>query len=277
MPFDECPKLPGALLARGRLLPDRDAILPLLPKSRTIVEVGVALGGFSRKLIDIAEPARFIAIDSFRIHEYPMLWGRPTAEIFGGQSHGDHYRTEFADVIASGRMQVLESDSAPALDRLADHSVDIVYVDADHTYDAVSRELSIIRHKIRDDGWIIMNDYTMADLVGQMEPYGVIHATNAFMLAEGWEMTFFAMHNFMYCDVVLRKLPPDRAAAFRSGYVEASGDRSPDALEQENAALRQDVAALNASTSWRATAPLRAVSGLLRQAALRRRPGTGQG
>lgn len=281
MSIDECPRLPDALVARGRLLPDRDAILPLLPKGRTIVEVGVALGGFSRKLIDIAHPARFIAIDSFRIHDYPMFWGRPTQEIFGGRTHGDHYRAEFADMIASGRMQVLESDSGTALEGLADDSVDIFYVDADHTYAAVSRELSSIRRKVRNDGWIIMNDYTMADVVGQMEPYGVIHATNEFMLAEGREMTHLALQSYMYCDVVLRRLPPDRAAAFRAGHVEvplrhaapavtpavASNDQPIDTvavLEQENAALRRDLAALRASTSWQLTSPLRTASRLLR-------------
>jgi hypothetical protein len=49
-----------------------------------------------------------------------------------------------------------------------------------------------------------MNDYIMRDLGGE---YGVIHATNEFMIAENWEMIYFALEQNMFCDVVLRKKP----------------------------------------------------------------------
>lgn len=201
----EVPKLPPRLLANARILPDRDAILPLLPKGKVCVEVGVALGEFSEKMIRICEPSHFIAIDSFRIHEYETLWGRPTSEVFRGQTHEAFYRQRFADLIGRGQVKVLSGDSAQVLGRLPDKSLDIVYVDADHVYEAVRRELSIIRHKIRDDGIIILNDYTMVDVVGSMEAYGVIQAAHEFMLAEDWEMIYLALQNYMYCDVALRK------------------------------------------------------------------------
>lgn len=202
----ECPRLPESLLANARLVPDRQALLQLLPRGGTVVEVGVALGDFSESLIRICEPELFIGIDLFEVHTYPALWGRPTVEIFGSRSHAEFYRDRFAEPIAAGKMRVLEGDSALALERLDEKSVDLFYVDADHSYEAVCRDLAVIKRKVKDTGLIIMNDYTMADVVGSGEPYGVIHATNEFMVAEQWEMTYFALQGWMYCDVVLRKI-----------------------------------------------------------------------
>ena len=96
--------------------------------------------------------------------------------------------------------------SARALENLGDGTVDVVYLDADHGYEAVRRELSIVRRKIRPDGVIVMNDYTMVDVVGAtMAPYGVIQATHEFMVEHGWEMRWLALQSYMYCDVALTR------------------------------------------------------------------------
>ena len=80
----------------------------------------------------------------------------------------------------------------------------------------------------------------------------VIQAANAFMLAEDWEMIFFAFQDYMYCDVAIRRRGTapavDRAAM----------------LERENRALRAEIDALRGSTSWLMTAPLRSLSRKLR-------------
>lgn len=254
-------RLPEHLLANARVLPDRDTILPLLPKHKVIAEVGVALGDFSDQIIRVCEPERFIAIDLFDLHGIPKLWGRPTQELFSGGTHGAFYRKRFADLIEQQKVVVLESDSAAALTGLDDASLDIVYVDADHTYESVKRELAIIRRKVKDDGWIILNDYIMNEAGFSNAAYGVIQATNEFMIAENWEMIYFALQSYMYCDVALRKvgntapilmpeIPDTRVAALLQSNVE---------LEARNASLTQALDALRASTSWRITAPMRAL------------------
>jgi hypothetical protein len=91
------------------------------------------------------EAALYIAVDLFRLHELPSLWGRPSGEIFAGRSHGDAYRRRFAGAIEAGRMEVL----APA---------SVVVVDADHEYESVRRDLASARRAVADDGWIILNE-----------------------------------------------------------------------------------------------------------------------
>ena len=198
-------RLPQRLLTNARLLTDREAILPLLPKDAVIAEVGVAFGDFSERMIRICEPAQFIAIDLFDLHRIPEIWGRKTQELFGGGTHGEFYRRRFADLIEQGQVSVLEGDSAAVLETLDDASLDVVYIDADHGYEAVKCELAVIRRKIKNNGWIVLNDYIMSDAAFSNAPYGVVQASNDFMLAEDWEMIYLAFHPYLYCDVVLRK------------------------------------------------------------------------
>jgi hypothetical protein len=250
------PPLPDHLLANARLVGNRYEGLRFWPKNAVIAEVGVAQGKFTQHILDRCQPARFIAIDRFDLHQIPVLWGAPSSELFEGLTHEEYYRTRYAAEIAAGVMQVIQGDSAPAIESLPDQSVDLFYVDADHLYEGVRRDLEAIRTKVKPDGWIVMNDYIPADTFSN-EPLGVIQATNEFMIANDWEMAYFALAKIMYCDVGLRKRG-------------ASADRRADlsapltAARQEIAALQAALAETRSSTSWRITAPLRAVSRRLR-------------
>ena len=185
------------------MVPDRLSVLPLLPKGGLVVEVGVGLGDFSEHLIRECDARHFIAIDTFQLHDLPEFWGHPPCHWFGERTHGEFYRLRFAAMIEAGRVSVIERDSTVALQALADRSVDILYLDADHRYDWVARELAVIKRKMKPGGTLILNDYIMADAGG---PYGVVQAANEFMIAENWEMLYFALEPNMYCGAVLRKI-----------------------------------------------------------------------
>lgn len=169
------------------------------------MEVGVAFGDFSEVILKECRPSVFIGVYIFVLDRVPIMWGQRTSEILGGRSHYEYYADRFAREISANQVAVLKGDSVVALQSLPDDSVDILYVDADHSYGAVKQELDIASRIVRDDGWIILNDYTMRDNVTG-EVYGVVQAANEFMLREGWEMTYLALEPRMFCDVVLRKL-----------------------------------------------------------------------
>jgi len=205
------PALPAELVTGAIVLRDRDVLLPLLPKNAVICEVGVGLGSFSRAMIDVCAPQHFIAIDNFRLHELREFWGHPPSHWFGAKTHAGWYRDSFAAEIQSGRMTVIEAESDDALGQLDDASVDIIYIDGDHTYDAVRRDLAMAVRKIRPDGYLVINDYILVDQLGAQTPYGVIYATHEFMIEHNWAMQFFALQTSMFCDVVLRRaglIPP---------------------------------------------------------------------
>jgi hypothetical protein len=202
-----CPVLPAQLLANARIVPKRADILPLLPKGGVFVEIGVALGDYSATIMQVCQPEMFIGLDIFTIHETPKLWGRPTAEVLKGKTHEEFYRDRFKKAIDAGRMRVIAGDSSEALAKMDDASIDIAYVDADHTYDFVKGELALLNSKVKAEGLIVLNDYTMGNIRGSgFKRFGVIQATHEFMMANGWEMIYLALHPHMYCDVAIRRL-----------------------------------------------------------------------
>ena len=222
------PALPSQLVTGAIVLPDRDALLPLLPKGAVICEVGVGLGWFSRAMIDVCAPRHFIGIDNFRLHEMREFWGHPPSHWFGAKTHADWYRDTFAVEIQSGHMTVIEAESDAGLSQLDDASVDIFYIDGDHTYDAVRRDLAAAIRKIRPDGFLVINDYVLVDQLGARAPYGVIYAVHEFMIEHNWALRFFALQTNMYCDVVLRSaaLAPPAAASPPDEPAEAALARS---------------------------------------------------
>ena len=241
------PVLPTALLEPARVVPHRVAALTLWPKDAVIAEVGVALGEFSSEILAACLPRRFLAIDRFDLHELPLLWGKSTREHFGGRTHGDYYRDRFARQIADGQVKVIQGDSSAAITELRDASVDVFYVDADHSYEGVRRDLAALAPKVKPEGWVVLNDYIPAEIGGSNEPYGVIQATNEFMVEQGWAMSYFALAYVMYCDVGLRK-------------ATSAGARDLAALRARVADLEEALTVTRRSTSWRVTAPLRAIA-----------------
>lgn len=214
-------RLPPFLLRNARILPDRDDILPLLPKNAVIAEVGVMTGDFSRKILTVCKPRVFYALDMFTVHELPEVWGRPSTEMFAGKTHQDFYESRFASEIAEGRVRVLAGDSGVMLEQLPERGVDVIYLDADHNYQAVVRDLELCERKLKPHtGLLVLNDYIMADGGG---PYGVIQAAHEFMLRYGWEMVIFTLQEYMYCDIVLRKHPATRPRRILQRLVQRLG------------------------------------------------------
>jgi len=90
------------------------------------------------------------------------------------------------------------------LSTFPDNHFDWVYVDAAHDYESVKKDLEQSYRCLKNDGYIVMNDYIMFDHFTK-ENYGVVQATNDFMIENDFEMLFFALHPDMFCDVLIRK------------------------------------------------------------------------
>lgn len=178
------PTLSADHLANCLVLPHRNDILARMPKGSICAEIGVQAGNFSRTILDICRPAELRLVDSDM------------------GSHGISRR--FEAEIGSGIVKLHEGDSADTLTTFEDGRFDFIYIDADHSYRGVARDIAAAHRKVRPEGLLIFNDYTFWSSAECM-PYGVMHAVNEFCLAEDWEFVFMTLNSLGYFDVALRR------------------------------------------------------------------------
>ena len=168
-----------------------------------VAEVGVALGDFSKFLIDTLAPETFAAIDIFDAHEKPFIWDIPTDAVFQGKTHFDYYKEKF-EGYHMGRLIVEKGLSSEAGRRLEDKFYDLIYIDAGHEYDDVLIDTEIALAKIRPGGFIIFNDYTVYDHLSATA-YGVVPAVNQ-MLEKRYDVQVigFSLDAQMFCDLAVQ-------------------------------------------------------------------------
>jgi Methyltransferase domain len=190
-------------LKTARLYADRTDMINSLSFSADIVgEIGVALGDFSVRLVSAFKPKKFVAFDLFDLQTHPTLWGRGTDEIFGGQTQEEAYRNWMRHIPCELRIEV--GPSQETLSRYDDASFDVLYIDGDHTYEAVKADAELSVRKIKSDGLLIFNDYTVYDHVAMAE-YGVVPVVNDIVASTDWRVVGFAFHPGMFCDIALKR------------------------------------------------------------------------
>jgi hypothetical protein len=201
------PIVPPALSAShiandARLFASRQDLLLALAVARgcVVAEVGVALGDFSAFLIESLAPERFVAFDTFDMHEAPSHWGMPSSVLFQGLTHYDFYQRRFAWL--GDKIQMERGDSRQTLAQYDDGFFDVIYVDAGHTYDHVKHDAIIALKKLRADGVLIFNDYVMYDPYLKVN-YGVVQAVNELVVEHELRVIGFGLQQAMFCDIAV--------------------------------------------------------------------------
>jgi hypothetical protein len=180
----QAPQLGERHLQECKVVPNRTVLLERLPKGGIVAEVGVDQGEFSREILRIVEPEELHLID----HEI-----RPGVN---NLAQNQPSRT---------RLRVHKADSVEALEAFPDGYFDWIYIDAQHGYEGVKRDIDAARRKVKADGLLVFNDYTIWSYM-EMQPYGVVAAVNELCIEHNWKFLYLALPSNMYCDVVVRKI-----------------------------------------------------------------------
>jgi ubiquinone/menaquinone biosynthesis C-methylase UbiE len=178
------PDLSEIHLRHSRLLPNRFEILSFMPKGGVCAEVGTQTGEFAKHILSVLQPRLLHIFDL----DYSLF---------------DH--AHFHLPIQQGRVQLHQGDSSSRLGALPDRSFDFIYIDGDHSYAGVKRDLAQAARKIKDGGWIVCNDYTIYSPLEKCK-YGVYRAVNEFCLRNNYEILYFGLHAWGYHDVALRMI-----------------------------------------------------------------------
>jgi hypothetical protein len=179
--FVPAPILEDKHVRNCRMLPGRDVLLHHLKKNAVCGEVGTHRGVFAADIVRVCQPK---ALHLFDLDFAP-------------------FHTEMR-LRADENVILHEGDSAANLSAFPDEYFDWLYIDADHSYEGVRRDIEAGVRKIRRDGLLVFNDYTFWSPL-DLHPFGVVQAVHELCLQHDFEFVFFALHWHMYCDVAVRR------------------------------------------------------------------------
>jgi hypothetical protein len=173
--------IPQELLDGCKLFSNRNKLIESFKYEypQKIAEVGVQEGLFNEFINDTLNPKELYAID-IDITQYTN-------------------RTTIKDnIIAINKpsQNIIAEDFSGLLD--------MVYLDADHSYDAAKKDIEVLKDLINPGGYFVFNDFTMFS-VHEMLFYGVARAVTEFIIKEKWEVVGLALDEWNFYDIALKK------------------------------------------------------------------------
>ena len=198
------PELNASHLSNAKLYARREDLVADLGLAvhPCVAEVGVALWTFSKQLIQTLKPSSFHGLDTFMLHNEAELWGQKTSDVLLGMTHADFYRHTMKDQPTI--VSVREGPSQQTLPQYPDGYFDMIYVDAEHTYDEVKADAEVAARKVKADGVLVFNDYLFYDPFVKAE-YGIVPVVNEMVANQGWKVIGFALQKHMFCDIAIRR------------------------------------------------------------------------
>lgn len=139
-----------------KIFENRNEMLTVLPKNLIIAELGVFEGEFSKIIYDICKPKELLLVDLFEGY-------------FGsGDKDGKNYHyvqleEEMNKIVNyfnnDPSVKIIKNYTTNFLNSLPNEYLDMVYIDADHSYNSVLTDLRLSYNKVKNGGLICGHDY----------------------------------------------------------------------------------------------------------------------
>jgi methyltransferase family protein len=154
----------------------------------TVVEVGVALGGHAESILTNTKISTYFGIDPYKYYDvndsfqYEVEHYSP----LGLQQNFDYLYEWVKNVRLAPfreRAQLIRAPSVEAAQRFEDGFLDCIFIDGNHQYAAVLKDLEAWYPKLREGGLILGDDYWIPSVAA---------AVNLFFANRGKEVLFFS-------------------------------------------------------------------------------------
>ena len=179
-------------IANLKAVPNREALLELLPKGGIVAEIGVDRGEFSRLILQKTQPSKLHLIDvwhSKRYHSGLM----------------EEVKNKFDNEISKKLVEINLGLSLDAGARFPDQYFDWVYIDTTHSYKLTRDELALYSTKVKPGGILAGHDFTRGNWTIKFR-YGVIEAVYEFCVKNDWEIIYLSMENETPASFAIRKI-----------------------------------------------------------------------
>jgi SAM-dependent methyltransferase len=178
------------------VLTSRESLLSYLPKGGVGAEIGVADGDYSAAILDAAEPEALHLIDPWsHLEAGSDLLGATDllAEVGDARARGatfdapppnrngdEQYARVAARFEGDPRVRLHRQYSYKAAASFEEDSFDFVYLDGNHHYEFVLKDLQDFAARLKPGGLLFGHDFFEDDFA-RKENYGVVDAVGAFL------------------------------------------------------------------------------------------------
>lgn len=142
------------------------------------MEVGVFRGEFAHSIYTLGNPDTLLLVDTW---DGIVCSGDQNGNNFchySGKDLESFVRDSFSN---KPNVQIQKTYSSIALESLPENSLDVIYIDADHSYEGCKRDLDLAYRKVKSGGWICGHDYlTNTNKATNVYVFGVHRAVNEF-------------------------------------------------------------------------------------------------
>jgi SAM-dependent methyltransferase len=193
------------------VLSSREELLPYLPKDGVGAEIGVAEGAFSAAILEAAEPRELHLIDPWShlesgsglLQASTMLADVEEALERGVELDGpplnpwgdDKYVRVAARFEGDPRVRLHRQYSYKAAATFEEGSFDFVYIDGNHHYEFVLRDLQDFASRLKPGGLLFGHDFFENEFA-RKENYGVVEAVLAFLKRSNFRFLMLTSEHF---------------------------------------------------------------------------------
>jgi hypothetical protein len=181
---------------------NRIEMLKSLPKNLIIAELGVLSGDFSKQILDICEPSELVLIDTW------------SGKIGSGDENGNNFTLYDGDLLFNqvtsnfsnnSNVKIIKGKTEKLLD-FNNSYFDLIYIDADHSYNGVKKDLMNSYLKIKNGGYITGHDYSINKLkTNNNYDFGVKRAVTEFCQRYDQEIHSLSMDGCVSFSIQIKK------------------------------------------------------------------------
>ena len=163
------------------VIDNRDNLIKMLGKDLKIMEIGIFKGEFSKFIFNELQPCELHLVDLF---DGQMCSGDKDGNNIVWTDLSKEY-VNLSSYFENEKNVILHKGfSYDVLSKFDDNYFDMIYIDGDHSYDGVKKDLELAIEKVKSGGYIAGHDYNKYMFEG------VVRAVDEFCLSKGLKIKY---------------------------------------------------------------------------------------